>query len=224
MSLTPLSLIPPFAGFEAALIDFDGTIAVSHHIWSQVDRIFLEKRGIPYDPAIGAELAALGFAEGAVYIIDKYGLDEKPGDICDEWNELARDLYRDEVELRPGARAYIDALKRAGIKTALVTTNDPGVLASLKPRIDVDELFDARVYGCEVNVGKTQPDIYLEAARRLGVAPGRCVVFEDIPHGLDSAGSVGMRTVGLASDDPVQNLDEMRKHAEKIVNEWTDLL
>ncbi|MCH3944154.1 MAG: HAD family phosphatase [Atopobiaceae bacterium] len=206
--------------FEAAIVDFDGTIADSAPVWSKVDHAFLAKRGLPYAEDYSCDLAALGFAAGARYTIDRFGLDEDPADICDEWNDLARDLYRKDVELRPGAERYLRALRGRGVPVALATTNDPEVLFSLEPRIDIHGLFDEMVFGREVGKPKNQPDIYLEAARRLGVEPWGCVVFEDIVPGLLSCESVGMTGCAVRSNDPSQTLADIIEAGDLFLEDW----
>lgn len=209
----------PFA-FQAAIFDFDGTLASSAGVWSKVDHTFLARRGLEYTPDLSCDLATLGFAAGARYVIDRFGLDESPDDICDEWNDLARDLYARNVCLRPGAEEYVRALRGAGVPVALATTNDPEVIDSLSPRIDMRGLFDERVFGCEVEAPKNQPDIYLEAARRLGVEPWGCIVFEDIVPGLLACESVGMTGCAVRSNDPSQTIADIIKAGDLFLEDW----
>ena len=222
MSQAPTTLWP--FSYEAAIFDFDGTLASSAFVWNQVDRTFLARRGHEWTPDLAHHLAALGFSEGALYVIERYGLDDDPQDICDEWNALANDIYAAEVDLRPGARAYLESLRSAGVPIALATTNDHDVLASMAPRVDVYDLFDEVVCGTDVSTTKREPDIYLEAARRLGVVPTGCVVFEDIVDGIRSAGSVGMVTCAVASGDVTQDVEAVRSAADLFLGEWTDLV
>lgn len=214
------SLWPP--SFEAAIFDFDGTIADTASIWHEVDLAFLGARGLPYDEEYPRRLSALGFEGGAAYTVKRYGLKEDPADICAEWNRMGRALYRTRVTLRPGAEHYIRALREAGVRVALATTNDKDVLDSMQ-HVDVDSLFDVRVHGREVARAKDHPDIYLEAAARLGVSPERCVVFEDIVPGLLSAKRAGMVACGVLSNDPVQQVAEIRRVADLVLEDWQDI-
>lgn len=217
----PEQLWPP--AFDAAIFDFDGTIADTASIWREVDETFLGMRGIsPVPEDYSRMLTILGFEGGAQYTIETFGLKESPEEICDEWNRMGRALYRTNVCLRDGAEDYIQALRDREVPLALATTNDPEVLDAME-RVDVDALFDVRVHGCEVGVPKDRPDIYLEAARRLGVAPERCIVFEDIAPGLRCAREAGFLTCALRSGDPSQLFDEVRDAADLYLKEWTDL-
>lgn len=216
------ALWPP--AFGAAIFDFDGTLAATEGLWEEVDRIFFGQRGIEYDMLAHQMLATLGFGAGAEWVRQTYGLDEPASDICDEWNRLGHALYETRVELRPGAREYLAALRDAGMPIALATTNDPYVLSAMAPRVDVSELFDAVVCGCEVaHATKDHPDVYLEAARRLGVAPATCMVFEDILPGVRSARSCGMRTCAVRCVDPSQPVEELRHEADLWLDSWTDI-
>ena len=216
----PRELWPFEAG--AAIFDFDGTLADTAHIWHDVDRIFLSRRGLPFPAGYGEAIAALGFEQGARYTIDLFRLNEKVEDICDEWNAIGREMYQREVVLRDGAERYIMALRAQGIPCALATTNDVRVLSSMR-NFNPSDLFDACVYGAEVAKGKNEPDIYLEAAARLGAEPTDCLVFEDILVAVRTAKGIGMRTCGVRSSDPVQRVDELRKLADLWLEEWTDI-
>lgn len=211
----------PFA-HGAAIFDFDGTLAHTAHLWRKVDVAFLEGRGLPIPPDYPQRLAALGFADGAVYTKELFGLAETPEQICDEWNAMGRALYQDEVALRPGAERYLRALRRAHVPCALATTNDEDVLRSMRG-VDVGALFDACVFARDVGCGKDKPDIYLRAAQELGVSPAECLVFEDIPIAVRSAKRAGTRTCGVRADDPTQDEQAVRRAADLWLDDWQDI-
>ncbi len=215
------SLWPP--SFSAAIFDFDGTLAETWPLWRRVDEIFFATRGLPFDEDASTTLATLGFAAGAQWCVERYRLRDEVADIVDEWNHLGAALYENEVRLRPGAEVYVRALRSRGVRVGLATTNDPHVLGAMR-HVDVYALFDAVVCGREVAHGKDHPDIYLEAARRLGTEPAGCVVFEDILPGTLSAARAGMTTVAVASSDPRQPSTELRRTADLWIDGWEGLL
>lgn len=242
------------AGIEAVILDFDGTLAESSGIWKEVDRVFFERRGLEFGPEYAERLSVLGFEDGARYTIETYGLSDTVEQICDEWNELGRELYRDRVELRPGVPAYLQGLQAAGIPYALATTNAPEVVLALEPRLPIRELFPIRVHGCEVaRHTKEDPDIYLEAARQLGVltsedakalradtvavpaepapaaaararaALARCLVFEDILPAIETAARIGLRTVGVRTRSTHQDFAAIQRAANLTIATWEGL-
>ncbi len=211
------------ADFEFAIFDFDGTLSATEKLWEKVDRAFFAQRGIAYTPDVHQTLATLGFTGGARWVRERFGVRDSVEDICDEWNRMGAALYASEATLRPGAEAYLAALRRAGVPLALATTNDPQVLASMAPRVRVGELFDAVVCGKEVGVPKDRPDIYLEAARRIGADPERTIVFEDILAGTRSAKSAGFSVCAVACTDPLQPRAKLRQAADIWLDDWRDI-
>ena len=147
-----------FEDIDGAIFDFDGTLAVTAPLWKDVDRSFLGKRGIEYTPEYGTRLATLGFTAGAQWTIDTYGLDETVEEICREWTEEGYERYRNEITLRDGAAAVVEAFTNAGVTCALATNNNRELLGSMR-HIDIDSLFDVQVYGREVAAQKDEPDI-----------------------------------------------------------------
>lgn len=206
---------------QAAIFDFDGTLADSDGVWRRVDQIFFERRGLTFSDDYAEKLSVLGFEDGARYTIDAYDLDDTPEEVCEEWNQLGRELYATEVCLRPGAAAYVQALRAAGVPVALATTNAAEVIAAMEPREQVRSLFDARVHGAEVpHHTKDYPDIYLEAAARLDVEPGGCVVFEDILPAVLTAKRAGMRAVGVRTGSAHQKWELISKAADLTLDGW----
>ena len=217
----PLELWPLSRG--AAIFDFDGTLAETWDLWHEVDEVFFASRGLPFDEESSLTLATLGFEPGARWCVEHYRLREDPAHIVDEWNRLGSALYRSRVRLRPGAEAYLRRLRASGVPLALATTNDPQVLDSME-HVRVRELFDAVVCGREVTRGKDAPDIYLEAAARLGAAPTECVVFEDILPGIRSAAGADMATCAVLCDDPRQRPQRaaLAGAADLLIADWLD--
>ena len=215
------SLWPP--SFSAAIFDFDGTLAETWRLWREVDEIFFASRGLEFDEDASETIATLGFAGGAQWCVERYRLRDEVSDIVDEWNRLGAALYETRVRLRPGAEAYLRALRSRGVPVALATTNGRHVLGAMR-HVDVGALFDEVVCGHEVGRGKDHPDIYLEAARRLGAEPRECAVFEDILAGVLSAQRAGMAAVAVRCDDPRQPERELRAAADLWIDGWEGLL
>ena len=212
-----------FEDIDGAIFDFDGTLAVTAPLWKDVDRSFLGKRGIEYTPEYGTRLATLGFTAGAQWTIDTYGLDETVEEICREWTEEGYERYRNEITLRDGAASVVEAFTNAGVTCALATNNNRELLGSMR-HIDIDSLFDVQVYGREVAAQKDEPDIYLEAARRLGCAPERCLVFEDIEPGISAARRAGFITCAVHAGDESQDWDGVSAAAHMAITSWDELL
>lgn len=210
--------------FEAAIFDFDGTIALSGKIWNDIDTIFCERRGIQWTPELATNVAALGFSKGAAYMVDRFNLDEKPEDIVAEWTSLATQIYTKQVTLRAGVESYLTQLRNAGIPIALATSNSPEVLESLEPRVALNNLFDKVLYAQHVGKSKHHPDIYVHTAAALNTDPACCIVFEDIVPAINSAKQAGCTTIGVFADDPAQDVEKVQEASDCFLYDWQDLL
>ena len=213
-----VSLYPP--SFSAAIFDFDGTLALTDGLWRSVDETFFARRNIPYDAEIARALSTRGFAEGAQWCIERYGLDETPEDICAEWTETSIELYKRDVCLRPGAEDYLRYLHGCGVPLALATINDRRILASME-QVDIFSLFDVVVCGQEGGRSKVHPDIYYKAACELGVGPAGTIVFEDTPDAVATAASAGFSTCGVrVPGNTHQDFKQLRKKADTCIDGW----
>jgi beta-phosphoglucomutase family hydrolase len=233
-------------GVTACLFDMDGVVtktAVVHAAaWKQMFDEFLSTQNgqapfddvKDYDDYVDGKPRLEGtesFLESRHISLPTGDPDDKPGTpsvygLSNRKNELVLEvLKRDGVEVYPGSRRYIDAVRSAGLKTAIVSSS-ANTEAVLKAG-GVADLFDARV---DANVakerglhGKPAPDTFLEAARMLGVPPANAAVYEDALAGVAAghAGKFGL-VVGV---DRVGQADALRQHgADVVVKDLADLL
>ena len=142
-------------------------------------------------------------------------------------------LYRDLVathgiEPLPGVRRWLDALRAAGWRQAIASSAPYANLEAIFTALGVRDYFAAVVSGDDIEHGKPDPGIFLEAAHRLGVEPGRCVVVEDAHVGIAGARRAGMHTVGvlfshdtLDADIVVPTLEHLAPDAfDRLVPQW----
>ena len=113
-----------------------------------------------------------------------------------------RRLLREQgLELLPGALAWFERLRSLGWRQALASSAPrPNIDAAFESLAPLGRYLDLVVSADEVGRGKPDPAIFLEAARRLGLPPGRCIVVEDAPAGLEGARRAGMRSIGVLSE------------------------
>ena len=181
---------------EAVVFDLDGVVVDSEQVWDDVrERLVRERGGRWHD---GAQAAMMGMSspEWSSYMHDELGLPESPDEINDEVVRRMLARYRDDLPLIAGA---VDAVRRlaAAFTLAVASSSNRPLIEAVLDRAGITELFAAVVSSEEVERGKPAPDVYLEAARRLGVEPGRCAAVEDSSNGIRSAHAAGMRLLVL---------------------------
>ena len=212
--------------FRAALFDLDGTLLDSLHVWQRVDAAFFGARGIEYDPErYSHAVQGMSFREAAVYTAREYALSEDVDVIVDEWTRLSAEEYAHRVPMKKGAREYLRMLRRAGVRLAVATANRRELFAATLENAGVAGLFDAVCTTAEAgDSSKRDGALFLLAARKLGVEPSDCAVFEDVPDGIIGAKAAGMRafcvrdvtsrrdmaTIEALADGVIDDFDGMR--------------
>lgn len=210
---------------DAVIFDFDGTLADSMWVWDEVDRVFLTRRGIPFTDEFGEMIAVLGLELGADFAIEHFGLDESPESIIEEWKSLAEESYATHVMLKPGAFEYLRHCKEQGMPLAIATSLQRHLLEPALANNGVLDLFDAICVCDELQCGgKSNPGVYLEAARRLGVPAERCAIFEDVATAARSAKETGAYVIGVYDEHKQQATDELRAVVDHFIMDYADLL
>ena len=181
---------------EAVVFDLDGVIVDSEQVWDDVREQLVRERGGSWHEGAQAAMMGMSSPEWSRYLHDELGLAEPPDEINAEVVRRMLARYREELPLIDGA---VDAVHRLAVEFPLgvaSSSNRPLIEAVLE-RAGIAALFAAVVSSEEVERGKPAPDVYLEAARRLGVGPARCAAVEDSSNGIRAAHAAGMRVLVL---------------------------
>ena len=185
---------------KAVFFDLDGTLIDSMHVWKDIDIEFLGTYGYDLPPNLQSEIEGMAFSETAVYFKEHFELPLTLEEIMDCWNRMAYRKYSEEIDYKPGAFVFLQKLKEQGIRTCICTSNSRELVQAVGEHIGFIPYFNEIITSCEVGAGKPAPDIYLEASRRVGVAPEYCLVFEDTVAGITAGKRAGMKV--CAVEDP----------------------
>jgi HAD superfamily hydrolase (TIGR01509 family) len=130
-------------------------------------------------------------------LVRRYDLPKPASYYSDRFDSLIVEYYRQFSEIAPGARELLEALKARGLPLAVASSSRIRWVVTCLAALGVRGYFDALVCGNMVRRSKPDPEIYLLAARRLGVPPAECFAVEDSPKGVASAVTAGMLTVAV---------------------------
>ena len=181
---------------ECVVFDLDGVIVDSEQVWDDVREQLVRERDGRWHEGAQAAMMGMSSPEWSRYMRDELGLPESPEEINDEVVRRMLERYRESLPLIDGA---VDAVRRlAGSFTLGVasSSNRPLIDAVLEGA-GLAAGFAVVVSSEEVARGKPAPDVYLEAARRLGVEPARCAAVEDSSNGLRAARAAGFRVIAF---------------------------
>jgi len=148
---------------------------------------------------------------------DKVADEDVPA-MDDEKEAAYRDILRESFPEMPGATALLLALHQAGFALAIGSSGPPQNVAVVRECLP--PVFDAVVTAVDVTHGKPHPEVFLKAARKLGLRPIRCAVVEDAPAGIEAARRAGMTAVALTGTAP---WDKLAKRAHRVVDSLTEL-
>jgi len=181
---------------QAVVFDLDGVLLDSEQLWDDVREGLARERGGRWHEGAQAEMMGMSSREWSVYMHDRIGLPEPPDEISAEVVQRMLERYRHELPLIPGA---VDAVERIAARwpLGLASSSNRELIDLALELLGVDHLFAATVSSEEVARGKPEPDVYLEAARRLGVDPAEAAAVEDSHNGILSAKAAGMRVVAI---------------------------
>lgn len=177
------------------LFDMDGLMLRSEGLWSEADRKILERYGREYDPDLKKHFMGCERIESARRFCEAYGIRERPEVMAGQRSELARSFYSRGVELMPGLEELVEDMKRWGKRLAVATSAERGIVDIVQRKLPVFREFTAVVCADDVQRGKPSPDLFLEAARRIGTAPAASLVLEDAPNGVAAALAAGMKVI-----------------------------
>lgn len=210
--------------YRAAIFDLDGTLFDSMNAWVEIDRRFFSKRNLPFPPDYPDAVKGLNFTEAAEYTVSRFSLGERIEDVTNEWLKSSREYYANEVCLKPHAKEFLALLRRNGVLLAIATSSKRNLFAPALQRCGIAEYFEFAVTTEEIGRGKAFPDIYLEAARRLGAAPADCAVFEDVVTAVKSARRAGFYTVAVRDDASLHEEEALKRSATRYVRSFAELL
>ncbi|HET7838787.1 MAG TPA: HAD family phosphatase [Rectinemataceae bacterium] len=186
---------------RAAIFDLDGTLVDSEPLYAESDAAFLAEYGIVLDEATAASLVGIGTRDSFL-LLERLFPDSPLSALPLSERIRLKDLRylafaAGKEILFPASAALVAELSARGIPLALASGSSPLVVGTILAELGLAPSFRIVITAMEVARGKPEPDLFLETARRLGVEPASCLVFEDSVPGVLAAAAAGMPCVAL---------------------------
>ena len=181
---------------DAIVFDLDGVLLQSEEVWDAVRERYVRERGGRYDDEVQRAMMGMSSPEWSTFLAEDAGVPGSPEQINADVVARMLEAYARELPLLPGA---VDVLRRiaAQFPLALASSSNRAIFEEALRLAGIADAFRATVSSEEVPRGKPAADVYLEAARRLGIAPGNCAAIEDSHSGIRSAHAAGMRVIAI---------------------------
>ena len=183
--------------FRAVIFDLDGVLADSEPGWNEIDAKLLAEYGVTYRGEYHRNVLGVSYRLAVEFYKKAFGLSVSAEEMMRRRGQIAIDFFAKHVGLFPSAKEVLQELRRMNLRLAVATSS---VSASARPFLDRHQLtgfFEVIVTGDEIERGKPHPDIYLRAAKKLGIAADACLVIEDALAGIAAAKAANMRVAAI---------------------------
>jgi sugar-phosphatase len=209
------------ATVDAIVFDMDGLLIDSEPLWRIAEIEALSAVGVPITEDDAVETTGLRTDEVVELWYARYPWPdptkkEMEARIITRLIALARERGR----LMPGVRETLDAVSAAGYPLAIASSSTSEIIAAVLETLGIAAYFQVTQSAEHESYGKPHPAVYIEAARRLGVEPWRCLAFEDSPNGVIAAKAARMRCIAVP--DPTLKDDRRLRAADLILPSLAD--
>jgi HAD superfamily hydrolase (TIGR01509 family) len=205
----------------AVIFDMDGVLVDSEAVWDDVRKRFVEEKGGRWHDGAQRDMMGMSSVEWSRYVRDRLGVDMEPEEISREVADRVADVYREKLPLLPGAVEAVRSLA-AEWPLGLASSSNRHVIDLVLELARIADDFRVTVSSEEVGAGKPAPDVYLEAAKRLGKEAAACVAIEDSTNGIRSAHAAGMPVIAVPNQDFPPESDALEL-ADEMVESLTEV-
>jgi len=181
---------------EAVVFDLDGVLVDSEHVWDEVREMLARERGGRWHERAQAEMMGMSSTEWSRYMHDVLGLPESPEEINAEVVRRMKTRYAERLPFIAGAVEAVERLA-GSFRLGLASSSNRPLIDAVLSASGLGGHFEVTVSSEEVERGKPAPDVFLETARRLEIAPEGCAAVEDSANGIRAASAAGMRVIAI---------------------------
>ena len=197
----------------------DGVLVDSEHFICKAAVMMFRELGIDVSPQDFQPFVGMGENRYLGGVAEQRGIKMDIEQVKARTYEIYENIVRGKLSPLPGAHEFISKCRNKGLKLALATSAD-----SIKMEVNLKEIglsrdsFQTIITGLDVKKKKPFPDIYLKAAKRLGVKPGDCLVVEDAVSGIEAAKAAGCRCLAVTTSFDVAALKEADWICDSLLN------
>ncbi|MFD4411071.1 HAD family hydrolase [Streptomyces sp. NPDC058251] len=185
-------------GGIAVIFDLDGTLVDSEPNYFEAGRQTLAEQGITdFTWSDHEGYVGISTQETLALLKERYGLAVPLDSLLADTNRRYLELARAATPVYPEMRKFVELLAAEGVPMAVASGSSPEAIEAILAGTGLSTHLRTVVSADEVAHGKPAPDVFLEAARRLGAAPADCVVLEDAAPGAAAAHAAGMRCIAI---------------------------
>jgi mannitol-1-/sugar-/sorbitol-6-/2-deoxyglucose-6-phosphatase len=196
--------------FQAIIFDMDGLLVDSEVVWYQAESDLVAARGQVYTEEVREKIVGLRVDHFMDIIRVHYNFLDALDDLVTEVNDRMLKLIPKVVKPHTGALELLDYVVRNDIPRAIASNSSPIIIDATLKAQGWDDIFTVRCSGDDENKGKPAPDVYLTAARQLGVNPHDCLGLEDSLNGSKAVVAAGMTCFAVPDASHTKDFERYR--------------
>jgi HAD superfamily hydrolase (TIGR01509 family) len=208
--------------FHAVTFDLDGVLADSEPWWNQIDAKLLAEHGVNYRGEHHRNVLGVSYRLAVEFYKNAFHISASVEELMKRRGEIATVFFVNRVGLFPTAKTTLQQLREMKLRLAVATSSVSASAFPFLERTRIRTFFEVIVAGDQVQRGKPHPDIYLQAAKKLGIAPGACLVIEDALAGVAAAKAANMRVAAIP-DTRFVDPREYEKEADYVLGSLSEI-
>ena len=206
----------------AIIFDMDGVIVDNHQFHLKSWLHFFEEHGVSMsEEEYKQKVNGRTMDEILPKILDREMSKEEIRELGGQKEEKYREMYLPHIMPTQGLPQFLQQLEQNSIPYAVATSAPPENVKFTLENTSLMERFTTIIDDTMVNKGKPDPEVYLTAAKKLNMAPERCIVFEDAILGIQSGKNAGMKVVGVATTHKREELEKER--TDHVIDDFSAL-
>ncbi len=209
---------------QYAIFDLDGTLLDSMPVWKNLGKNYLLSRGVRPPENLLEILKTQTLGESADYFRNDLGLSGTVEEILNGIHEMITREYAETIQAKPFVRDYLEKLHTYGQKLCIATATPANLAVLALKRLGLLQYFSFILDCGQAGSGKNSPDIYLQAASRLGASIEACTVYEDALHAIKTAKTAGFYVIGVQDASASQDEAEIRMLCDRYIRSYEELL
>ncbi len=209
-----------------AIFDLDGTLLDSMAIWDNFGADYLRAKGIVPPGDLNQTLKPMSLPQAVDYFKAAFRLTDTPEEMMRQFGEQIEKKYRYEVKLKPHVAEFLENLKSRNVRMCVATATAHKQAEAALKKLGIFPYFSFILSCTEANCGKSQPEFFEQALKRLGTEKNQTVVFEDALHAVITAKSAGFRVVGVedfSAGDDAEQIQSIADFYIKNFSQWEEI-